>query len=234
MRCLQRDGRSLDARRSRLLRLTILLFGLWTMGCETAMDRSRRYVTTVGIGAATLNGGGPPIESAPPDTVDFEHSFSTQASFGRRLGGPTPHMTLYADAVGAIVWGSGLRGVEAPPGCNVNWQSIGPALTMNFATPSPTSFELQGGMSFVHASRSTCAVKGGATGNSATIVSPFIGASIVFGLTPGVGWSLGGQWLQVPLDRIGIQTTRHWGGAGSVSVVLTLPPTPAARKAVEH
>ncbi|HEU4938669.1 MAG TPA: hypothetical protein VFT39_19605 [Vicinamibacterales bacterium] len=197
------------------------------------MDRSRRYVMSGGMGAATLNPGGHPIENGAPSTLDFEHSLSTQASFGRRLGAPTPHMTIYADASGAVVWGSGLRGVEAPSSCNVHWQSVGPALGLHFATPSPTAFEVQGGMAFVHASRPRCAAAGSVTeGKSATIVSPMIGASVIFGLTPRIGWSLGGQWLQVPLDRLELQNGRHWGGIGAVSVVLTFPAGAAAARTV--
>lgn len=224
MRCIEDDALWFRTPASRLLRITILLIALWTIGCETAMDRSRRYVVSGGMGAATLSPGRPVSEDLPPGTIDFEHSLSTQASFGRRLAGPTPHMTIYGGAAGTIVWGSGLRGVEAPSSCDVHWQSVGPALGLNFATPSPTSFEVQGGLAFVHASRSRCVATGALTaGKSATIVSPLVAASVVFGLTPRVGWSLGGQWVQVPVDRLDVQADRHWGGVGAISVVVTFP-----------
>ena len=38
-----------------------------------------------------------------------------------------------------------------------------------------------------------------------------------------IGWSLGGQWVQVPVDRLDVQADRHWGGVGAISVVVTFP-----------
>lgn len=185
-------------------------------GCATALDPARHHMVAVGAGAATVNPG-EPIEGSPEGTLALDGAVSLHGTYARRLSASSGRVGLFGAVHGDVIFGGGLKGAEITGRRNLDWWSVAPALHIVAPVGFPVSLGGDAGLALVHATHDA-----GEHGPSAstTRLSPLLGLSIEFGLTPRVGWSIGGRWIRIPADDLLLNHRGRWVGSGAVSVMV--------------
>ena len=208
--------------------VAVLLAGIWVLvlsGCSTAIDTSRRNLVSVGAGWGRLNADNPPpadmeIEDSERK-LDFANAFAFDGTYARRLTGPRAPLGLFVEGVVQWVPPSRVEGPDAERSCEVGWLLAGGGLRIQSPSVDGISLSADGGYGLLRASQSGCSGNAAPPGSpaAATVVSPFAGFTIEFGLGPKMAWSIGIRVTRVPLDRLGLGE-RRWAGAGSARVLI--------------
>ena len=193
-------------------------------GCAgVAIDASRRNLVSFGAGWGRLNTNSPASDDVPESErkLDLANVFAFDGTYARRLTGARAPVGLFAEGVLQWVPPSRVEGDGAARGCEVGWLMTGAGLRVQSPAVDGISLSGDAGYGVLRASQSGCAGNAALPGSpgSATVGSPFFGATIDFPFNQKLACSIAIRATRLPLDDLGMGE-RRWGGAGSLRILI--------------
>lgn len=193
------------------------------VGCATAsLDQRRHHLVTVGLGAASLDDNQPIIQ---PDRLELHRSLVVHGAYDYRLMGPggwlavSARMVSYANrGTHAAPWrGASVSGEQVTRPCDLFWAIAGPSIGLQVPANLPMSLVGDVGYALAYLSRKGCSDSGRAV---ATAVIPQLGFGLLVGMSPEAAWKLGGRYVRLPLEVVGVGSEPRWASVGELSLVV--------------
>ncbi|BDG02379.1 hypothetical protein AMOR_13750 [Anaeromyxobacter oryzae] len=139
-------------------------------------------------------------------------------AYDYRLTEPDGWLAVSARMVTYAVLGSSVTGEGVTRPCDLFWASAGPAIGLQVPANYPISLVGDAGVALAHVSRKGCSDPGRNTTTTAGV--PQLGFGLLMGMSPHAAWKLGGRYVRLPLDDVGVGSEPRWASAGELSLVL--------------